>query len=55
MLGLDAVIGWRRTPIELDETKLGRGTALGSDFDARPRFRVGGARIGGNTILTTEP
>jgi hypothetical protein len=51
MLGLDAVIGWRAAPVQLDEGTLGRATILTSAVDPRPRFRVGDARIGEKTIL----
>lgn len=51
MLGLDAVIGWRAAPVELDKGTLGRATVLSGAIDPRPRFRVGGARIGEKTIL----
>jgi phage tail-like protein len=51
MLGLDAVIGWRTAPVELDGGTLGRATVLTGAVDPRPRFRVGDARVGGKTIL----
>jgi hypothetical protein len=51
MLGLDAVIGWRTPPVQLDESALAHGTVLGSAVDNTPRFRVGDARVGENTIL----
>jgi len=41
MLGLDAVIGWRTPPVQLDDTVLAHGTVLGSAVDRTPRFRVG--------------
>jgi phage tail-like protein len=51
MLGLDAVIGWRAVPLEVDEAALGRATVLTGAVDPRPRFRVGNARIGEKTTL----
>src|SRR5690606_34304937 len=51
MLGLDAVIGWRPRPLELDDALLGRATVLTSALDERPRLRIGAARIGEGTVL----
>jgi phage tail-like protein len=51
MLGLDAVIGWRSSPVQLDGGALGRATVLTGAVDPGPRFRVGDARIGEKTIL----
>lgn len=51
MLGLDAVIGWQAQPVALDDNRLGRATVLGGGVDPRPRLRVGGARVGGTTVL----
>lgn len=51
MLGLDAVIGWRTAPVELDGGTLGLATVLTGAVDPRPRFRVGDARIREKTIL----
>jgi phage tail-like protein len=51
MLGLDAVIGWKPQPMQLDERPLGRATVLTSAVDTRPRLRVGDARIGEKTVL----
>lgn len=51
MLGLDAVIGWRTLPVQLDQGNLGRATVLASAVDPRPAFRVGAARVGAKTVL----
>ncbi|MFC4158641.1 phage tail protein [Chitinimonas lacunae] len=51
MLGLDAVIGYRAAPTELDGMTLGRGTVLDEAADGRAGLRVGHRRIGMDTSL----